>query len=67
MRVEDRKNDAALSVDEPPLDVEVEDEGLKVFVQTGKCQRKVWTKIYRNTISSKRHILSESQEISPYP
>ncbi|KAK0219335.1 hypothetical protein EDD85DRAFT_797446 [Armillaria nabsnona] len=45
------KNDAVLSADEPPLDVEVEDEGLKVFVQTRKCRRKVWAKIYGNAIS----------------
>ncbi len=30
--------------DEPPLNVETEDEGLKVFVQTGKCRRQIWGK-----------------------
>ncbi|KAK0239008.1 hypothetical protein EDD85DRAFT_921055 [Armillaria nabsnona] len=32
------RNDTVMDAEEPPLDIESEDEGLKVFVQTGTCQ-----------------------------
>ncbi|OSD06943.1 P-loop containing nucleoside triphosphate hydrolase protein [Trametes coccinea BRFM310] len=37
--------------DEPVLDVEADDEGLLVFVQTRLCRRKIWTEIFESPIS----------------
>ncbi|KAJ7367234.1 P-loop containing nucleoside triphosphate hydrolase protein [Mycena albidolilacea] len=42
------KHDAIFIADTPPLDPEAEDEGLRVFVQTGECRRAVLTQIYEN-------------------
>ncbi|KAJ7762331.1 P-loop containing nucleoside triphosphate hydrolase protein [Mycena maculata] len=42
------KHDAIFVADTPPLDPEAMDEGLLVFVQTGKCRRAVLTLIYQN-------------------
>lgn len=47
------KHDAIFIADTPPLDPEAEDEGLRVFVQTGECRRAVLTQIYENRPSRK--------------
>ncbi|KAH9886956.1 P-loop containing nucleoside triphosphate hydrolase protein [Cubamyces lactineus] len=35
---------------EPSLDVEVEDEGLLVFVQTRKCRRSIWAAAFESSV-----------------
>ncbi|KAF8061542.1 P-loop containing nucleoside triphosphate hydrolase protein [Lyophyllum atratum] len=44
----DKKHDAVLVRDCPPIDPEAEDEGLVSLVQSGTCRRAILTKVYNN-------------------
>lgn len=42
--------------EQPTLDLEAEDEGMSVFVQTGTCRREVLREVFGNEKPSEHHI-----------